>query len=63
MQSGHSHDSQSEEAAGYTLYPTPMGAIEITEGIDYRGIITFFLMTENLGRPSGVYQSGSPVCL
>ena len=38
-----------------------MGAIKITKALDYKGIITFFLATGNLGMQYGVYQSGRPV--
>ena len=38
-----------------------MGTIKITEVIDYKGIITFFLAMGNLGIESGVYHSGRPV--
>ena len=38
-----------------------MGAIKITEVIDYIGDHYFFLAAGNLGTGSGVYQFGRPV--
>ena len=61
MQSSYSHDSQSKGSAGYTLQPTPTGAIKITKVVVYKGVTTFFLAMGNLGLESSVYQSGKPV--
>ena len=37
MQSGYTQVSLSEGLAGFTLNPTPIGAIKITKVIDYIG--------------------------